>query len=104
MPADLAAGWELSRVSHSHARFDMGQLLALNRRALHTMPFEAVRDRLPDGMTEAFWNVVRGNIDLLRETRDWLDVATGDIIPAGEAADAELLARRGRHPARGALG
>ena len=91
MPADLAAGWELSRVSHSHARFDMGQLLALNRRALHTMPFEAVRDRLPDGMTEAFWNVVRGNIDLLRETRDWLDVATGDIIPAGEAADAELL-------------
>ena len=29
--------------------------------------FETVRDRLPEGADQAFWNTVRGNLDLLRE-------------------------------------
>jgi glutamyl-tRNA synthetase len=91
LPADLAPGWDLSRVSHSAARFDPKQLLGLNRRALHTMPYEAVRDRLPDGMGEGFWLAIRGNLDLLREARDWWDVATGDISPEADAEDAALL-------------
>ncbi|NKC29560.1 glutamate--tRNA ligase [Falsiroseomonas selenitidurans] len=91
MPADLVAGFDLSRVSRSAARFDTKQLLALNRRWLHGLAFDAVRDRLPDGAGEDFWLAVRGNLDLLREARDWWEIATGDIEPPAEAGDAELL-------------
>ncbi len=77
----LAAEFDLSHVSHSAARFDPVQLLALNRRVLHGLPFAEVADRLPAGATEAFWLAVRGNLDLLSEARGWWDVVAGTIIP-----------------------
>ncbi len=90
LPLDaLAAGFAFEKFSHSAARFDARQLMALNRRVLHELPFEAVADRLPAGATEAFWLAVRGNLDLLTEARLWWDVAAGDVLPpvlAGEGA------------------
>ncbi len=85
----LAAGFAFEKFSHSAARFDARQLMALNRRVLHELPFEAVADRLPAGATEAFWLAVRGNLDLLTEARLWWDVAAGDVSPpvlVGEGA------------------
>lgn len=91
MPADLAASYELGKVSKSAARFDTKQLLALNRKWLHGLPFDAVRDRLPEGAGEDFWLAVRGNLDLFREVRDWWEVVAGDIVPLGDPADAALM-------------
>jgi glutamyl-tRNA synthetase len=79
--AELAARCDLTHVSHSAARFDISQMLALNRRVLHALPFAAVADRLPAGATEAFWLAVRGNLDLLSEARGWWDVVAGTIVP-----------------------
>ena len=79
--ADLIAGFDFAHISHAQARFDPAQLLALNRRVLHSLPFEAVADRLPSGATEAFWLAVRGNLDLLAEARGWWDVVAGQIVP-----------------------
>ena len=90
--ADLAAGFDLSRFSASAARFDARQLLALNRRVLHALPFEAVATRLPEGATAAFWLAVRGNLDLLAEARGWWDVAAGTIAVPDMAEDAAFLA------------
>jgi glutamyl-tRNA synthetase len=89
--AELVAGFSLEKLSRSSARFDPTQLLALNRRYLHGLPFDAVRDRLPEGADETFWLAVRGNLDLLSEARDWFEVANGapDIAPQPE--EAELL-------------
>jgi len=77
----LVAGFEFGAISRSAARFDPAQLLALNRRVLHALPFEAVRARLPEGATEAFWNAIRGNLDMLSEARHWWDVVAGSIVP-----------------------
>jgi glutamyl-tRNA synthetase len=79
--ARLAEDFEFSRFSTSGARFDITQLLALNRRVLHQLPFAAVADRLPHGATEAFWDAVRGNLDLLSEARGYWDVVAGSIVP-----------------------
>lgn len=87
----LAAGFDLSRISRSPARFDTRQLLALNRRALHTLPFDLVRDRLPVGATDAFWQAVRGNLDLLSEARLWWQVVAGDIVPPAIDDDRDML-------------
>ncbi len=87
----LAASYDLRRVSKSPARFDMRQLLALNRRAMHVMPFEQVQGRLPEGATEAFWNAVRGNVDMLSELRHWWDVVSGSIVPPVQEEETDFL-------------
>ncbi len=79
--ADLTASFDLGAFSHSAARFDARQMLALNRRVLHAAPFAAMAERLPAGATEAFWHAVRGNLDLLNEARGWWEVASGTITP-----------------------
>ncbi|MDG6094669.1 glutamate--tRNA ligase [Acetobacter sp. AN02] len=94
---DLAASFDLSRISKSAARFAMPQLLSLNHRVLASEPFEAVRERLPEGATEAFWLAVRGNLELLSEVRLWHEVVAGEIVPPVQDEDeflrkaAELL-------------
>jgi glutamyl-tRNA synthetase len=80
LPA-LAETFDFSTYSRSPARFDVRQLLALNRRVLHDAPFAKVHDRLPSAATEIFWNAIRGNLDLLSEARHWWDVVAGDLIP-----------------------
>jgi glutamyl-tRNA synthetase len=91
MPDELAPGYDLRHVSHASARFDGRQLLALNRRALRELPFEAVRDRLPPAATPAFWAAVRGNLDLLNEARGWWDVVAGSIVPPLLDEEADYL-------------
>ncbi len=89
--AGLATSFDLSRFSRSSARFDIRQLLALNRRVLQGYPFEAVRDRLPPGATPAFWAAVHGNLDLLSEARGWWDVLAGSIVPPVIEGEADFL-------------
>ena len=89
--AQLAAGFELSRYSRSSPRFDIRTLLALNRRVLHSLPFEAVCDRLPPAATPAFWDAVRGNLDMLAEARGWWDVVAGSIVPPVVEGEGDYL-------------
>jgi glutamyl-tRNA synthetase len=91
MPAELLAGYSLEKLSRSSARFDPTQLLALNRRYLHGLSFEQVRDRLPEGADEAFWLAVRGNLDLISEARDWFEAATGSLEIPPQPEQAEFL-------------
>jgi len=77
--------------SSSPARFDIRQLQALNRRLLHGRSFAEVASRLPPGATEAFWNAVRGNLDLLGEARGWWDVVAGSIVPPVIEGEGEYL-------------
>ncbi|GBR04416.1 glutamate--tRNA ligase [Gluconacetobacter liquefaciens] len=79
--SELATTYDVRRVSRSAARFDMRQLMALNRKVMHQKPFADMRDLLPEGATEAFWLAVRGNVDLLSELRHWWDVVGGTIVP-----------------------
>ena len=87
----LAAGFDLARYSRNSPRFDVRQLLAMNRRVLHGLPFEAVQGRLPAGATPAFWEAVRGNLDMLGEARGWWDVVAGTIIPPVVEGDGPFL-------------
>lgn len=88
---DLAKDYDLSSYSRSPARFDIQQMLVLNKKCLHTMEFAEVKDRLPHGMTEAFWEVIRPNIDILSEARYWWDLVHEDIIPEVEDQDKAYL-------------
>jgi glutamyl-tRNA synthetase len=89
---DLAASFELGSFSRSQARFDMTQLLRLNRQSLHTASYEDVAARLPAGADEAFWLAIRGNLDLLTEARHWWDVVHGAITPPVQEGQESFLA------------
>jgi glutamyl-tRNA synthetase len=89
--ADLVGDFDLSRFSHSSPRFDIAQLMAMNRRVLHEAPFEHVAARLPTGATDAFWRAVRGNLDLLSEARGYWDVVAGTIVPPVIEGEGDFL-------------
>jgi glutamyl-tRNA synthetase len=85
----LIKSFNINDFGRSPPRFDGKQLLALNRKFLHTESFESVKDRLPEGATESFWLAIRGNLDLLTEARLWWEICTGTITPpdlTGESA------------------
>lgn len=96
---ELAALFDLSKISTAPGRFDVEDLKGLNAKLLHRLPFEDVAARLQStgiGGGEAFWQAVRGNITLLGDVRTWWDVVSGEIEPVLEApeltsAAAELL-------------
>jgi glutamyl-tRNA synthetase len=88
---ELIKAFDINDFGRSSPRFDGKQLLALNRKFLHGLSFEAVKDRLPEGATEDFWLAIRGNLDLLTEARQWWEVCTGDITPPDLAGENDFI-------------
>jgi glutamyl-tRNA synthetase len=83
---ELVAGFDLTKISRAPGRFDEQELLALNAKLLHLLPWSAVKDRLPFG-DEALWLAIRGNIKKLSEAKAWHDIVTGEI--KGEIAEGD---------------
>jgi glutamyl-tRNA synthetase len=112
----LAETLDFSRFGRAPARFDMDELTGVNTRIVHQLAFDAVADRLPEGMDEAAWIAVRPNLGTVAEAADWWAVIRhgGATEPAEEdraflAAAAEQARRwsGGRTPgmrSRGAEG
>jgi glutamyl-tRNA synthetase len=88
---NLVETTDITKTSKSSPRFDIRQLLALNRRVLHWAAYADVRDRLPATATEEFWNAVRGNLDLLSEARHWWTVVSADIVPPIQEGQADFF-------------
>ena len=80
----LIKSFDFSKFSRSTPKFDPAELLRLNSRILHETPFDDVKDRLPDDMTEEFWNAVRANLERVDDARIWWDVTYGNIEPVIE--------------------
>ncbi len=87
----LIQQFNLSDFGRSPPRFDAKQMLVLNRKFLHNLDFEAVRDRLPEGAGEDFWLAIRGNLDLLTEARRWWEVVNGEFSPRDLKGEEAIL-------------
>ncbi|MFC0283128.1 glutamate--tRNA ligase [Camelimonas abortus] len=71
---ELASLVDLGSISRAPARFDERELLALNARLLHDMPWEVARPRLAAagaGLDEAGWLAVRGNLERFSDAAVW---------------------------------
>ncbi len=82
--APLIAGFDFARFGRAPARFDEAELSALNARILHALPYEAVADRLPEGMDVAAWEAVRPNLVTLADAADWWSVIEGPVAVEGD--------------------
>ena len=91
--ADLADGFDFTIFGRAPAHFDLAEVEQLNAKLLHHLDHAQVADRLPDGISEAEWLALRGNIAHLGEAADWLPVIRGEIeTPEVVPDDKPLLA------------
>ncbi|MDY8109946.1 glutamate--tRNA ligase [Fulvimarina sp. 2208YS6-2-32] len=95
----LAARVVLDEVSASASKFDPAELDRLNEELVHSMAFEAARDRLfelgvPQEDAEAFWEAVKANCARVRDAAVWRDIVYGDGVGAveGNEEDRAFLA------------
>jgi glutamyl-tRNA synthetase len=88
--AELASLFDLSKISTAPGRFDVEDLKGLNAKLLHTMAYEDVADRLAAigiGGGAAFWDAVRGNLNVFNDAKMWWDVVAGAVEPVIEDRD-----------------
>lgn len=87
---ELAEAFDFGKLSRAPARFDVHELRLLNAKLLHALPFSAVAARLEEqGVSggEAFWDAVRGNLEVLDDAKGWWAVVTGPVEPVAEDPD-----------------
>ena len=77
--ADLIEGFDLESFGRAPARFDDAELERLNAAIVHQLPYEEVRDRLPEGMDAAGWHAIRPNLAHVGEAAEWWRLVTGPI-------------------------
>ncbi|HQS69479.1 MAG: glutamate--tRNA ligase [Novosphingobium sp. 28-62-57] len=77
----LAASFDLSRFGRAPARFDEADLHRVNAQIVHRLPYARVAQLLPQGMSEAAWDVIRPNLAHINEAGDWWQVLTGPVTP-----------------------
>ncbi len=70
---ELVDGFDLGKLSRAPARFDEAELAGLNAKLLHMTPYASVAHRL-EGVSEAMWLAVRGNMEKLSDVAQWRDV------------------------------
>jgi len=75
----LVDNLDFSRFGRAPARFDEEELAQLNQKIVHQLEYDAVADRLPEGMNAAAWQVIRPNVHHVGETRQWWQIVTGPI-------------------------
>lgn len=88
----LLQHFDLTATSKSSAKFDPADLLTLNRHIVQSLDYEQVAKRLGEmGISgknaSPFWYAVRGNIEKLRDAKQWWDVIVNDNIKSTVAAD-----------------
>lgn len=81
----LIEKFDFAKFSRNAPKFDPDEILRLNTKLLHETAFTNIACRIESlgisGMQEDFWTVVRANIERLRDTKEWWDVANGPVSP-----------------------
>ncbi|BBD99317.1 glutamate--tRNA ligase [Sphingobium amiense] len=89
----LVESFDFAHFGRAPARFDETELATLNQKIVHLLPYEAVADRLPQGMDAAAWDAIRPNLETVAGAADWWRIVTGPIDPPeAEADDRDYLA------------
>ena len=78
---ELASSFDFSHFGRAPAHFDPHDVELLNAKLLHHLEYADVADRLPQGIGEAEWLVLRGNLSHLDDAADWVPVLHCLIAP-----------------------
>jgi glutamyl-tRNA synthetase len=90
-PGPLIESFDFSTFGRAPARFDLDELAGLNSKIVHQLPFAAVANRLPAGMSEADWLALRPNLKTVAEAADWWEILHGHVEAGAAGEDRPLL-------------
>jgi glutamyl-tRNA synthetase len=85
----LANEFHFAKFGRALAKFDPDELVILNGKLLHMLPYGAVAGRIPGDA--AFWDAVKPNLTRLSDTETWAHVINGPVTPVIE--DPALIAK-----------
>lgn len=97
---EVIDNFDISTFSRANPRFIFDEMERLNAKVIHNMDFATAKPKLDalglHDLTEDFWLIARPNLKVLRDIRDWWQVAQGpveSVINDAEfaSAAAELL-------------
>ena len=78
---ELADDLDFAHFGRAPAHFDVHEVEIVNAKLIHSMPFAAVKERLPDGTTVDEWKLIQPNLARVSDFEDWLAVLSGAIDP-----------------------
>jgi len=90
----LAREFSFEKIGRAPAHFDPVELVHLNARLLHALPYDSVAPRLSEmdiGGDRAFWDAVKPNLTRMSDATDLWRIVQGPVVPIIE--DAGLTAR-----------
>jgi glutamyl-tRNA synthetase len=90
-PEPLIEAFDFTTFGRAPARFDLEELAGLNAKVVHQLPWTAVADRLPAGMSEKDWAAIRPNLAIVAEAQAWWDILHGRIEGAPAPEDRQFL-------------
>ncbi|MEI8296217.1 MAG: glutamate--tRNA ligase, partial [Alphaproteobacteria bacterium] len=94
---ELVDDFDLSTFSRTPPRFDIKELMSLNRKLLQLLPYETVENRLKDLgadlITAPVWSLIRNNLDTLKDALNWQDICFSTISPQPHDQDFMSLAQ-----------
>ncbi|MFN7055907.1 glutamate--tRNA ligase [Hyphomonas sp.] len=103
----LCTEFSFSKIGRAPARFDETDLEALNAALVHSLPYEAVAERLaaidPRAADEAFWLAVRENCARVNAAAEWAEIVFGETTPVVAEEDREFVAGAAAHLPEGGL-
>jgi glutamyl-tRNA synthetase len=77
--AALVEGFDWAKFNKANALFDEAELVTLNTKIIHHLPYASVKHRLPDGMDDNTWMTLRGNINRIDDMPTAWQIVTGPV-------------------------
>lgn len=84
---EAAKDFDFSKFSRGAPKFDPQDLYRLNAKILHTLSYADVKDRLPEGIDESFWNAVKPNLEKLSDIDSLAQIVNGPVEPVIDDQD-----------------
>jgi glutamyl-tRNA synthetase len=86
----LVSEFDINRFSRAQAIYEKEDLVRLNTKLLHNLPFNQVESRIQalglQGVDAGFWEAVRMNLGSLEEIKEWWHICKEPITPEIEDA------------------
>ena len=86
----LAKTLDFSKLGRSQPKFSEDDLARFNTHMVRNMPYSLISSRID--ADEKFWNVVRGNLNVVSDYKQWEDICRCKVKPIIEDADFLSLA------------
>lgn len=75
----LVESFEWRKFNKANALFDENELVHINTKIVHHLPYNQVKADLPEGITETAWRVIAPNINTLADVAFWQAIINGPM-------------------------